>query len=268
MTPRAALAASLALLVLLSGGCAADKPPPRPVLDYPPIPVETTVSPSSAPTSPAPEKPAKKPATRGTVGPLNTVRLTGVRAVALTFDDGPHPEWTPKVLDHLRRAKVRATFCVVGVKARKYPAIMARIVREGHTLCNHSWNHDIQLGKKTNAQIRQDLLRTNREIRRAVPGVRIAHYRQPGGKWTPGIVAVVREMGMTPLHWDVDPSDWDDASTPEIRKRIAQQARPGSIVLMHDGGGDRSRTVGACPQVLTYLRQKFGIVRLRPSDLG
>lgn len=266
MTRRTTLAAGLVLLVSLSTGCANEKPtasssPPP----YQPIPPPATAMPSATPTPPRPSgtPSKKKPPVRGTVGPLNTQRLTGVRAVALTFDDGPHPQWTPKVLDQLRRAGVKATFCVVGVKVRKYPALAARIVREGHTLCNHSWRHDLRLGSKTAAQIRVDLQRTNQEIRRAVPGIPIAYYRQPGGKWTPRVVQVARGLGMTTLHWDVDPADWDDTSTPEITKRVAQQARPGSIVLLHDGGGDRSRTLGACPQVISSLKRRYGIIRLR-----
>ncbi|AVT40176.1 polysaccharide deacetylase family protein [Plantactinospora sp. BB1] len=263
MTRRTALAAGLVLLVLLSTGCANQQPAPaRSPLPYPPIP-QVTATATPAPTQPPAKPSRKKPAPRGTVGPLNTQRLTGVRGVALTFDDGPHPQWTPKVLDQLRRAGVRATFCVVGVKVRKYPALVRRIVREGHTLCNHSWQHDLKLGTRSAAQIRADLRRTNQEIQRAVPGVKVRHYRQPGGKWTPAVVGVSRALGMKPLHWDVDPVDWDDTSTVEISRRVAEQARPGSIVLLHDGGGDRSRTLGACPQVINSLKRKYGITRLR-----
>ncbi|MDW5327860.1 polysaccharide deacetylase family protein [Plantactinospora sp. KLBMP9567] len=263
MTRRTALAAGLVLLVLLSTGCANEKPlSTRSPLPYPPIP-QVTATASAAPTAPPTKPSRKKPVARGTVGPLNTQRLTGVRGVALTFDDGPHPQWTPKVLDQLRRAGVRATFCVVGVKVRAYPALVRRIVREGHTLCNHSWQHDLKLGKKNTAQIRADLRRTDQAIQRAVPGIKVRYYRQPGGKWTPSIVAVAKSLGMKSLHWDVDPADWDDTSASEIRRRVAQQARPGSIVLLHDGGGDRSRTLGACPQVITSLKRKYGITRLR-----
>ncbi|MFY1688675.1 polysaccharide deacetylase family protein [Plantactinospora sp. WMMB782] len=264
MTRRTVLAAGLVLLVLISAGCANGEPAPtRSPLPYPTIP-QVTATPPTAPTSTAPTKPSrKKPAPRGTAGPLNTQRLTGGRAVALTFDDGPHPQWTPKLLDQLRRARVRATFCVVGVKVRKYPALVRRIAREGHSLCNHSWQHDLKLGSRKADQIRADLSRTNQEIRRAVPGAEIRYYRQPGGRWTPSVVAVARSLGMRSLHWDVDPTDWDKkTTTPQIRGRIAQQARPGSIVLLHDGGGDRSRTIGACPQVISSLKRKYGITRL------
>ncbi|MEQ4300808.1 polysaccharide deacetylase family protein [Plantactinospora sp. B6F1] len=267
MTRRTALAAGLVLLVLLSAACANEKPQSaRSPLPYPPIPVVTetaapTPTPSPTPTPKA--KPSRKPAPRGTVGPLNTQRLTGTRAVALTFDDGPHPQWTPKLLDQLREAEVRATFCVVGVKVRKYPSLVRRIVREGHTLCNHSWSHDLKLGTRKAAQIRADLSRTDQAIQQAVPGASVRYYRQPGGKWTPAVVAVAKSLGMKPLHWDVDPADWDDTSTPEISRRVAKQARPGSIVLLHDGGGDRSRTLGACPTVISSLKRKYGITRLR-----
>lgn len=186
-----------------------------------------------------------------------------MKAVALTFDDGPAPEWTPKVLDQLRAAKVKATFCLIGTKARKYPQLVARIVREGHTLCNHSWQHDLKLGRKSEAEIRADLVRTNREIRRAVPGAKIGYYRQPGGEWTPSVVRVSRALGMTALHWDVDPRDWDKPGAEAISKRVIDQARPGSIILLHDGGGDRSATLTACPTLLTTLKQKYGIVRLK-----
>ncbi|GAA3743806.1 polysaccharide deacetylase family protein [Plantactinospora mayteni] len=265
MTRRTALAAGLALLLLLATGCANEKPvPTRSPLPYPSIPqVTATAAPTPTPPAATPATPTRKPAARGTVGPLNTQRLTGTRAVALTFDDGPHPEWTPGVLDQLRKAGVQATFCVVGVKVRKYPSLVRRIAREGHTLCNHSWQHDLKLGKRKAAQIRDDLERTNREIQRAVPGAKVPYYRQPGGKWTSSVVAVSKSLGMKPLHWDVDPADWDDTSSAEISRRIAKQARPGSIVLLHDGGGDRSRTLGACPQVISSLKRKYGLTRLR-----
>lgn len=270
MPRRAALAAVLVLLSTLSG-CADE---PSSTGSAAPT-ASPTASPSRDAATPAPapsgstgapggptQTPAKKPASRSKGGPLGSVRTTGVRAVAVTFDDGPHPEWTPKVLAHLRKAKVKATFCVVGVKVRSHPELVARIVREGHSLCNHSWAHDLKLGEKSAARIRADLRRTNQEIRRAAPGARVRYYRQPGGLWSPTVIKVARELGMTPLHWDVDPGDWAKPTAAVISKRVARQVRAGSIVLLHDGGGDRRHTTLACPEILRTLKRKYGITRL------
>ena len=105
---------------------------------------------------------------------------------------------------------------------------------------------------------------TNREIRRAVPGVKIKFFRHPGGKWTPGAINVARDLGMTSLDWDVDPRDW---SKPGCRRdpatRVVTDVRPGSIVLLHDGGGDRAATLAACPAVVSELKRRYGIVLLR-----
>jgi peptidoglycan/xylan/chitin deacetylase (PgdA/CDA1 family) len=183
--------------------------------------------------------------------------------VALTFDDGPDPVWTPKVLEQLRKAKVKATFCVIGSRARRYPELMARIAEEGHQLCNHSWNHDMDLGRRSTAAIRADLRRTSAAIRAAVPDAKIPFYRQPGGRWSAEVVAVAKELGMRSLHWTVDPQDWAKPKGATIAKRISTAARPGAVVLLHDGGGDRSTTLAACPAVIKDLKRRYGIVKLR-----
>jgi peptidoglycan/xylan/chitin deacetylase (PgdA/CDA1 family) len=183
--------------------------------------------------------------------------------VALTFDDGPDPTWTPQMLDLLKQQGIKATFCLVGIHVRDYPQLVARIVREGHTLCNHSWLHDIKLGEKTPEQIRADLARTSAEIRKAVPNARIPYYRQPGGKWTAGIVSTAKALGMTPLGWAVDPSDWAKPGTPAIVARVTQHTYAGSIVLMHDGGGDRSQTLAACRTLFPWFKRHFKLVQLR-----
>ena len=271
MSGRAATAALSALFILLIGGCAdGDRKSAQPApaatgssssTAPAPDPTEPARPPTSRPTTPAPTKsPKRSPGNGGKkTGPFDTRRLTGSKAVALTFDDGPHPVWTPKVLDQLRATKVRATFCLVGTKVRQHPALVARIVREGHSLCNHSWQHDLELGKKPEADIRANLERTNREIARAVPGAKVGYYRQPGGKWTPAVTKVARSMGLVSLHWDVDPRDWDKPDSATIRHRVINQARAGSIVLLHDGGGNRANTVAACPQIISILRKQYGI---------
>ncbi|MEU4779682.1 polysaccharide deacetylase family protein [Micromonospora sp. NPDC023633] len=265
MRPRAVLAAGLALLLLL-GGCGegtATNPRaagPRPVASAP-LPDEPAPSAKPRPTRSTPPRrlvrplPAKLPA--------GLRRTTGVRAVALTFDDGPDPAWTPKVLDRLRAARVTATFCVVGTQARRHPELVRRIVREGHQLCNHSWNHDLHLGRRPVAEIRRDLVRTNAAIRAAVPGAKVPFYRQPGGRWTREVVTVASQLDMRSLHWNVDPQDWGKPTAATIVKRVRAAARPGSVVLLHDGGGDRAATLAACPRLITDLKRRYGVARLR-----
>lgn len=213
--------------------------------------------------TPASPKPPAKPPTRSVSDPtFGAIRATGSTAVALTFDDGPHPTWTPQVLDLLAEHGVKATFCLIGVQVRTYPQLVKRMVKEGHTLCNHTWKHDIKLGQKTRAQIRADLDRTNSEIHKAVPDAKITYYRQPGGAWTADIVAVAKGLGMTPLGWSVDPSDWDKPGTEPIINVVTKHTRAGSIVLLHDGGGDRAQTLAACRTVVPWLKQRYKLIAL------
>ncbi|MEV0806512.1 polysaccharide deacetylase family protein [Micromonospora sp. NPDC050200] len=258
MRARPVLAAALGMALLLAGCGDSQRDPGQAAAPAPTAASSSpAVAPSPTPTPTTRPKPRLRP--KPTTLPAGLRRATGVRAVALTFDDGPDPAWTPKVLDQLRTARVKATFCLVGTQVRKHPELVARIVREGHQLCNHSWRHDFDLGRRPVADIRADLIRTNRAIQAAVPGAKVPFYRQPGGRWTPEVVAVARQLGMRSLHWTVDPQDWAKPSAETLIKRVHGSARPGAIVLMHDGGGDRSRTLAACPHVITDLKRRFGI---------
>ncbi|MDG4794913.1 polysaccharide deacetylase family protein [Micromonospora sp. WMMD1082] len=260
MRHRALLASLTGLVVLLVTGCGAGDSPPE------------AAGPSSPPPSAAlPPEPSPAPSPTRTVPPLRPlpaklpaglVRTTGTGKVALTFDDGPDPAWTPKVLDRLKAAKVTATFCVVGTQVRKHPELVRRIVREGHQLCNHSWNHDLDLGRRPVAEIRADLVRTTREIRRAVPDAEVPFYRQPGGRWTAEVVKVAKQLDMRSLHWTVDPKDWAKPTAATIEKRVKRAARPGAVVLLHDGGGDRAATLAACPKLIAGLKRDHGVTRL------
>ncbi|MET7945468.1 polysaccharide deacetylase family protein [Micromonospora sp. NPDC005324] len=190
---------------------------------------------------------------------------TGTPRLALTFDDGPDPRYTPQVLALLREYDVRATFCVVGENAQNHPDLVQSIVDAGHTLCNHSWHHDVGLGARSADAIRSDLLRTNAAIRAAVPNAPIVWYRQPGGAWTYPVVSVAQQLGMTPLHWSVDPSDWEQPGATKITATVLSQAAPGSVVLLHDAGGDRQGTVEALRRILPDLTARFELEAL-PTD--
>jgi peptidoglycan/xylan/chitin deacetylase (PgdA/CDA1 family) len=209
-----------------------------------------------APPSPEATAPAAEPvAAYG--GPLGTRNRTGSDAVGLTFDDGPSPQWTPQVLDLLRRHGVKATFCVIGAYAEAYPELIADIAREGHTLCSHTWFHEYDLGRWDEEEIRANLRRTNEAIRKAAPGAQVPYFRHPGGQWTDRAVAVAADLGMESLHWTVDPSDWDKAaSEAQIREHVLDRTGPGAIVLLHDGGADQQDTVGALRSVLAEFDRR------------
>jgi peptidoglycan/xylan/chitin deacetylase (PgdA/CDA1 family) len=200
-------------------------------------------------------------------GPAGSLRTTGNRGVALTFDDGPDPVQTPRLLNLLKRHHAKATFCVIGVRARRYPDLIRRIVAGGHALCNHSWDHDLRLGRKSPARIRADLARTNVAIRKAVPDARIAYFRAPGGSFTSPMASVAARLGMRSLYWHVDPRDWDhsgDKSEGAHRARVVKtvegRVRRGSIVLSHDSG--QPQTISAYGTLLPWLKGRYQLVAL------
>jgi peptidoglycan-N-acetylglucosamine deacetylase len=195
------------------------------------------------------------------------MRQTGGAQVALTFDDGPSAD-TPQVLALLRKHNIKATFCVVGVAVQEFPQHLQEIVKDGHTLCNHTWKHDDKLGRKSADAIRADLQRTNDEIRKVVPDAQIKYFRHPGGNFTPSAVRIATELGMVSLGWTVDPSDWNlqkwpgDQMTQHIITNVRNNTKPGGIILSHDGGGDRSATIAAYKTLLPELKQQFTLIAL------
>lgn len=174
------------------------------------------------------------------------------RTVSFTFDDGPDPQNTPLLLTVLRRKHVRAVFCLWGDHVRQYPELVRRIVAEGHILCNHSLHHD-NMSTWTPEQIRADLLETSAAIREAVPRARIPYFRAPFGAWgeTPSVAA---ELGMQPLGWRLAITDWEPPGTDVLIDRILTGVTEGAVVLMHDGGGDRTQTVEAVASVVPRMR--------------
>ena len=231
-------------------------------------------SPSVTPSAAAPTDPDQEAALADNrprlpmekAGPYGSRISTGSRDVALTFDDGPNPRYTPQVLAELERYQVKATFCLVGELAAAYPELVRAIAAAGHTLCNHSWSHDMALGSRAKATIRLDLARTNAAIRAAVPGTRIVYFRQPGGYWTAGVVATAWELGMTSVHWDVDAVDYFQPGAGSIASTVTAGVGAGSIVLMHDAGGNRQQTVTALRTILPNLLRRFELESL-PTGL-
>ncbi|GAB4048225.1 hypothetical protein GCM10028775_11440 [Catellatospora paridis] len=187
--------------------------------------------------------------------------------MALTFDDGPDPINTPKILDELKQCGVKATFCVVGFRARDNPEMITRIAAEGHTLCNHSWQHLFDLAKRDDAYIRKDLENTNKMILRAAPGARVAYFRAPGGNFTTKLVKIASELGMNSIYWHVDPRDWESAKfgkgtvmVNHIIAAVERDVRPGSIVLSHDNG--KPDTIVAYRTLLPWLKARYTLIAL------
>ncbi|MET9294898.1 polysaccharide deacetylase family protein [Streptomyces sp. NPDC003077] len=168
----------------------------------------------------------------------------GPKALALTIDDGPDPVWTPQVLSLLSRYGVPATFFLIGSRAEAHPDVVRRIVAGGHLLGNHTWSHP-DLGELPAARVREEMERTGEVIARTTGEQPPELFRAPGGNFTHEALAVCDELGLWPVSWSVDPQDWARPGTDRIVERVLAQTRSGSIILNHDGGGDRSQTVAA-----------------------
>lgn len=171
--------------------------------------------------------------------------------VYLTFDDGPSPQYTPQILDVLARHDARATFFVVGKFAQAYPDIIQRIAAEGHTIANHAWNHE-DLAGLSRAAFDETISRTQ-----AVLGDLAAPcLRPPYGSLDAFTREWAADHGLTLLTWDASPEDWKRPPAEEIADYIVQWARPGTVMLLHDGGGDRSRTVQGLDMALERLADR------------
>jgi peptidoglycan-N-acetylglucosamine deacetylase len=246
-------------------------PSPTPAAAIPtPTPRASASSATLAAPSPTASREPKvkaKPAADARSGPSGTVSMTGSEAVALTFDDGPDPVTTPKLLDVLKAQGVKATFCLVGHRARDNQAVVARIAREGHTLCNHSWQHLDDLGHRPEKELLWDLRRTNREILRAAPGATVSYFRAPYGNFSPRLNRYARQLGMTPIFWDVDDESYQTstygrgpAMVDHIVTHVKRSVRPGSIVLGHDMA--KPFTVTAYARLLPWLKSRYTLIAL------
>ena len=173
------------------------------------------------------------------------------RVVALTFDDGPSPDWTPLVLDILRRFGLKTTFCTVGYNQRRYPDLVRQEVAEGHTLCNHT-SHHAMLDRVPPEQVTAEITDNAADLR-AITGQDAQFFRAPGGRLTPQVIDVAHRHGERVLGWNVDPHDYLRPPPEVLRDRILGAVKPGSVVILHDGGGVRANTVAMLPELLLRL---------------
>jgi peptidoglycan/xylan/chitin deacetylase (PgdA/CDA1 family) len=185
-------------------------------------------------------------------------------AIALTFDDGPDPTWTPKVLALLQKHHVQAVFCEIGREAEAYPAVVRQVVAAGDMLCDHTQNHDEHIASRSEQQIYAEINDAKVAIANATGGAAPLFFRAPGGDWSPEVEQIARSDGMTPLKWTVDPRDWARPGTQAIVQTVLRELRPGGVILLHDGGGDRSQTIAALSQLLDEL-PRLGYTFTTPS---
>jgi peptidoglycan/xylan/chitin deacetylase (PgdA/CDA1 family) len=176
----------------------------------------------------------------------------GSKAIALTIDDGPDPVYTPQVLRLLDKYRVTATFSMIGVQVRAHPGVAREVAAAGHLIANHTWSHP-DLAWLARPAVTDQINRATAEIH-AVTGQPPAFFRAPYGAWSPAVLRQCARDGMTPLAWSVDPRDWSRPGVASIVANIMGNTRPGSIILEHDGGGNRSQTVAALKQVLPGLQ--------------
>jgi peptidoglycan/xylan/chitin deacetylase (PgdA/CDA1 family) len=174
--------------------------------------------------------------------------------VALTFDDGPGP-YTLEILKILKEKNVKATFFAVGKEVKASPDVLQKVVQEGHSIGSHSYTHP-QIGRMDLAGIRNELDWSEKNISR-ITGKHVLLFRSPFGLYTRDIFLKEADKdGYICILWSVDSNDWARPPVKRIIADVLEKTSTGDIILMHDGGGDRSRTVKALPVIIDSLKQR------------
>lgn len=187
----------------------------------------------------------------------------GSKQLALTYDDGPNDPHTLRLLEVLARHDVHATFFLIGRYVQQRPDIVRELVRAGHVVGNHTFNHPL-LTLKSSAEIRKELSACRSALQAALGG---AHgrasnlFRPPFGGRRPAVLRIARELGLEPIMWNVTGHDWDAPPAAEIERKVSQRIRGGDVILLHDGGhkqmgADRSQTVLATDHLITRYKSE------------
>jgi len=177
----------------------------------------------------------------------------GQKVIALTFDDGPWPTSTANVLDILKKNNIKATFFVVGQMLKNHPDLGVRIVTEGHVIANHTWTHRYHF---MNPQVAAYEVESTSDLIFQTTGVKTTLFRPPGGIMNNGVAAYARNQKYTIVMWSADSVDYSNPGLPRLISNVTRASKPGGIVLLHDGGGNRSRTVQALPQIISHFKKQ------------
>ncbi|MEG4009510.1 polysaccharide deacetylase family protein [Microcoleus sp. Pol11C1] len=174
------------------------------------------------------------------------------KAIALTFDDGPWPKTTTQILDILKENNIKATFFWVGKYLKNSPEIGQQVAAAGHAIGNHTWNHEYLQYNEDGAA--REIDRTSSLIE-DLTGIQTSMFRPPGGILNNGLTAYAQKNNYAVVMWSADSFDWRTL-TESLIDNVMRQANSGGIVLMHDGGGNRARTVKALPDIIARLRNE------------
>lgn len=183
---------------------------------------------------------------------------TDRKLVALTFDDGPSPEWTPQILDALKAAGIKATFFMIGYHVQKYPEMARRVVAEGHLIANHGYAHSVIM-YYNEAEIEQEIKYTEHVIRETT-GVTTKYFRPPKAWLKKAIKNKIKSMGYDVILWSLNSKDWVHFNHKTMVNHIKKHIQGGDILLFHDSGdifkregGSRVQTVKAIPMLVEEL---------------
>lgn len=182
---------------------------------------------------------------------MNGYAVTGEdsrKVIALTFDDGPHPIYTPKLLEGLKERNVTATFFVTGANASLYPELIEQMQKDGHVIGNHTYHH-VRLSSVGKEIFLQELKETNRVLEDILE-INIEYVRPPFGEWN---TSIEQEIDMFPVLWDIDPLDWCRGNTEQIVKTVLDGAEDHAIILMHD---EYATSVEAALQIVDELLEE------------
>lgn len=179
---------------------------------------------------------------------------TKEKMIALTFDDGPSPSFTGKILDILRMYNAKGTFFIIGEQAEKLPEIVKRQINEGHEIGNHMYRHQ-EVFQMPTPEIKKDLEHSHRVIQ-GITGKQIRLYRPTSGFYNERIVGVAWCFEYSVVLWSIDSKDWSGLKPRSIAKKILKTVKPGSIILFHDLGGYRDTTIKTLAILLPELARR------------
>ena len=174
------------------------------------------------------------------------------KAIALTFDDGPDPVWTPKVLEVLKKYDVKATFFCIGDKVEKHPQLVKMLIEEGHIVGNHTYYHTSFFPLLSNKKMVAELQRCDEAIKN-ITGEPVTLFRPPFGVTNPTIAAVVRKLGYKVIGWSIRSFDTVKSERGNVLKRILKKAHAGGVILMHDNLENSDWLV---EQVIVHLQER------------